>query len=132
MTLGEFKGVVDAPDGQHAHRTSRPMDEAHVSRHQVVHAITEDRVGVSAAELHDGVAAPGFGLAAYGGGQTVGQLLVAELVDVLHGRPLLTKLSLRGCFLSQGERTENHEFGPRSFSEGEQALDFPGEGVRRQ
>ena len=84
MPGGKGNGVVDARHGQDADRAARTMDEADIGRHQVRDAIAEDGVGVAAAELHQAVVP----VRAYRGsdrrGQSAGQVLVAELVDVLH------------------------------------------------
>src|SRR5271166_367404 len=86
MVFCEFERVIDAADGQDAHGASRPMHEGDVFGHQIVHAITENGVGVPAAEFHDVVAAGGVRLAPNCGCRPFGQLTVAELVDIFHGR----------------------------------------------
>ena len=81
---GQRNGHVDAPDRQHAHRAAGAVDHAHLCRQQVGDTVARDRVGVAAAELHEGVIARRLDLGADGGGEPLCQRAVAELVDVFH------------------------------------------------
>ena len=55
-TAGEFDRHVEPADRQHADRAAGTVDHIDVGRQQVFDAVAADRVGVAAAELHDGVA----------------------------------------------------------------------------
>ena len=76
--LGESTAVVDL-DG-----IRKEISLALVDGVQVGDAVARDRVGVTAAELHQVVAAARVRLRGDGGGDAPRQLAVAELVDVLH------------------------------------------------
>ena len=107
MLFGKLQRVIDAANGQHADGTAGAMHEIHVLRHQILHAIAEDRMRMAAAELHDVVAAGGMRLAPDRGGEPLGQLPVAEFVDIFHcaaspAKPI--KLAFLSGFADHGER----------------------------
>ena len=77
-------GLIDAADGQHADRATRAVDHFDVGRQQVGNTVARNGMGVTAAEFHEMVAARRIGLAANGLGQALGDLAVAEFVDVFH------------------------------------------------
>ena len=83
----QFQRIVDAAHGEHADRAAGAMHEIHVLRHQLVYAIAEDRMRMAAAELHDVVVPGRMCLALDRRGKPLGQLAVAELVDVFHRAP---------------------------------------------
>jgi hypothetical protein len=55
---GQLQGAVDRGHGRDAHRTARTMDQLQARRQQLVEAGAHDRVGLAAADLHQG---PGAG-----------------------------------------------------------------------
>ena len=84
MLFGKLQRVIDTANGKHADGTAGTVYEIHVLRHEILHAIAEDRMRMAAAELHDVVVAGGMCLAPYRGGEALGQLPVAEFVDIFH------------------------------------------------
>jgi hypothetical protein len=78
VPLGQFERIVEPPHRQHADRAPRPMDEADIAGHQILHAIAEDRVGMPAAELHEGISPVGPGLARDGAGKALREGRIAE------------------------------------------------------
>ena len=94
MLFHQRDGIVDAPDRQHADRATGAVHELHIGRHQVLHAVTENRVGVSAAEFHEMVAAIRFDGFPDRGRQLMRQIVLAEFLDVFHaGSPAVSPAS---------------------------------------
>ena len=85
MGLHQMNGFIDAADWQHTHRTARAMHEPHILRHQILHTVTEDGVGVAATELHQMVFPALVRRLMYAIGQLPGQLVLAEFVHIFHG-----------------------------------------------
>ena len=87
VLVGDGDPVVDAAHGDHAHRAARPVDELDVGREQVVDAVLVDRVGVTAADLHQLVVAAGLHQREDLAGDGAAELGVTELVDEPHATP---------------------------------------------
>ncbi|SOZ71267.1 protein of unknown function (plasmid) [Cupriavidus taiwanensis] len=75
---------IDAPDRQHANRAAGTVDHPHVFRQEIGHAVAGNRVRMTAAELHEVVAAPGLRLRLDAPGNARGDFAVAEFVDIFH------------------------------------------------
>src|SRR4029077_19094340 len=81
---GHRDSVVDPAHRNHAYRATRPVDELHVLREQVVQAVLVDRVRVPPADLHDLVVAAGLDRLEDLLGERLAEVGVPELVDEPH------------------------------------------------
>ena len=84
MLFRQLQRVVDPANRQHADRAAGAMHEIHVLRHQLLHAVAEDRMRVAAAKLHDVVVPGRVRVALDRGRKPFRQSAVAELVDIFH------------------------------------------------
>lgn len=83
VALRDRVRAVDRLERGHAHRAARAMDELDLGREHLVEAVAQDRVGLTAADLHDHVRARGG--AADLIDERRGRVGVAIFVEVLHG-----------------------------------------------
>ena len=77
-------GLIDAPDGQYAHRATGAVDHVHIGGQQIGDAVARDRVSMSATEFHQAIGALRVGLARDIGGNVLCQFAIPEFVHILH------------------------------------------------
>ena len=82
--LQQVDRLIDARCRQYADGAAGAVDEVDVLRHQILHPIAEDGVGVAAAKLHQVLVSAGFNGLLNLGCQFLCQLTGAEFVDVFH------------------------------------------------